>query len=226
MQAARSSGVLEPGTDAHGPSHEEVKKSQKVTPSQGLTQFADSSVRKVGADVLAAGYGVAHGLAAATVGIGVTAYHLLEKYVEAHEQGAEQNRAYQRDSVHLATAWAAASALPPSYLERVNENYTSVGGSSPGVGGGGANRIVNQLLAKGQWAEASAQATRDAQLGRDLAQQLRVHSQEALANRLSTDPKFEAMYSQNIAFKHGVDSVVFEAPGPATSASNPPPPST
>lgn len=207
-RSARSAGLITPETNVHGPSQAAVEASQKYTPLQGLGDLSQGAILEIGTTVLQRG---ALGAAAAFANIGMTVYSLMSAFVEAGVHGDAQARAYERDSVHLATAWAAAAALPPAYIQQMNSDYRRVGGAAPLVAHrGGANKISSKLMASGEWKRIEAQAVEHANLGRDVAKSHFIHSKAALSERLNRDARFRNLYNSNIAFKHGVDSIVFE----------------
>ncbi len=207
VQVAEDSGVLPKGVSPHGKTAAETKESQKPTLLKGL---GITSV-KTAAEALLHGV-VEHGsgLSAATtavlLGPGLALRTLTKAFHEAHEQGQAINEANARDAVNLLFVWAAAGALPPAYVNKLSVDQHLIAGA-----GGGATRLLSRLTKDAAvWEQVKKEAAEHSRIGRDTANRLGVTSKPALEARLKTDRQFAAAYQQNLGFKHGVDSVIYD----------------
>ena len=146
---------------------------------------------------------VGAGLASAGVGV----LFLLERTAASLRQSDELKTAYARDAIHLAFVYSAARALPQSYVQSKRHEMRAVDGHR-----GGAMKILNRLMKNdSRWQKLRASSEREIDQGRKLAKKYGVTSDSALKRRLGRDRSFKHAYTKSLAFKHAVDSVVFEA---------------
>jgi len=206
IQAAEDAKVLPKGASPHGKTAADTKEAQKphLLGKVGMTGGL------VAAEALHHGLehasGVSAGVAAALLGPGLTALKLLYSWDKAHREGEALRDAYARDSVNLAVVYAAASALPPAYVAKMRVDLKPVDGER-----GGAMKILNRVMVNdAEWQTIKRQAEEHVRIGCDTATRLNVTSKEGLELRLKNDRQFAVLYQQDIAFKHGVDSVVYD----------------
>jgi hypothetical protein len=203
---AERAGVLEKGKSAHGKTAQETKKAQQPTASHGLGDTAKHAVVETAGTLLEGASGVGAGLAAALLGPGFVLYEFLHAFNDAHLQGEALRDAFARDAVNLAFVYAAAGALPPGYVAHIRGKMRAVDGER-----GGAMKILNRAMANDtEWQALQKQAGEHVRAGRAIANRLGVTTPQALEARLKSDPNFALLYSKNLGFKHGVDSVLHE----------------
>ncbi|MCC6667657.1 MAG: hypothetical protein IT375_28170 [Polyangiaceae bacterium] len=204
VESAVESGVVQSCENPKGKTAEQTKKAQKAG---FVSHGAAEAGLETGAKALAMG---THG--AAAIGAGAASVvvssgmHMLALY-KAVAEGAEIRDAHQRDAINLAFVWTASAALPRDYVARQGYELRAVGGER-----GGASKILTPLMKDdARWQALKSQAESHVRLARSLAAKHGVDSPEALSSRLTKDPRFAKAYQSSMAFRHGVDSVVFEA---------------
>ena len=204
---AERAGVLENGKSAHGKTVQETKKAQQPS-VPGKVALTGAFVSAEGiSGALEGASGVGAGVAAAILGPGLTLAKLLGGFHKAHSEGEALRDAYARDAVNLAFVFAAAGALPPGYVAHIRGKMGAVDGER-----GGAMRILNRAMANDEnWQAMQKQAGEHVRAGRAIANRLGVSTPQALEARLKNDRNFALLYSQNLGFKHGVDSVLYES---------------
>lgn len=202
---AERAGVLEKGKSPHGKTAQETKKAQQPSvPGKVALTGAFVSAEGISA-ALEGASGVGAGATAAILGPGVTLAKLLVGFHKAHFEGEELRDAHARDAVNLAFVYAAAEALPPGYVAHIRGKMQAVDGAR-----GGAMKIVNRARADKEWQAMQKQAAEHVRAGRAIANRFGVTTPQALEARLKSDRNFALLYSQNLGFKHGVDSVLYE----------------
>lgn len=137
--------------------------------------------------------------------VAVTGFvHVMGLYKSVAD-AAELEGAYARDAVNLAVIWTGSAALPRDYVARMGYELRAVGGER-----GGASKIVTPLMKDDAgWQALKAQTESHVRMGQKIAAKVRLDSRQAVEERVRKDPSFAKAYSQNLAFKHGVDSHVF-----------------
>lgn len=199
----RKLGVITRDVTPAGAGARETKERQKVGVREGLTlvgaKVAEHELLSHAAGKLA---GRALGVAAAAAGPLLLAKDLGEAILRAKEEGDQLRTAYQRDVLVLASAYAAAEALPPGYVAHVETDRAAVRGS--------ATKIVTDLMrSDARWAQQRRAATTDARAGVVAAQAAGVASHGDLKALLARDPEVARRYDESSAFRHGVDAVVW-----------------
>jgi hypothetical protein len=196
---------VENGKSAQGKTAQETKKAQRPDPTHKAVETGVHLAIHAGAEhVLVSGVGA--GAAAAILGPGLVMYELLKGFHEAHLEGEALREAYTRDAVNLSFVYAAAGALPPGYVAEMRGKMRAVDGDR-----GGAMKILNRIMANDEkWQAMRRQAAEHVRAGRAIANRMGVTTPQALDARLKSDPNFALLYSKNLGFKHGVDSVLYE----------------
>lgn len=203
VESAVESGVVQSCENPKGKTAEQTKKAQKAG---FVSHGAAEAGIETGAKALAMGHGAAGVLAGAGSVVISSGMHMLALY-KAVAEGAEIRDAHQRDAINLAFVWTASAALPRDYVARQGYELRAVGGER-----GGASKILTPLMKDdARWQALKSQAESHVRLARSLAAKHGVDSPEALSSRLTKDPRFAKAYQSSMAFRHGVDSVVFEA---------------
>lgn len=201
VESARDAGVTEECKSPHGKSAEATRKAHKkgeIAIEAGLTT---GEVALKAASFVAKGSAL-FGLGSLAASSGVMLYGYYKSIAEA----AELKEAHQRDAINLAVVWTASAALPKDYVARVGHELREVAGER-----GGASRILTPLMKDDvKWQKLKAEAEAYARMGRKTGARSGITSPRELAYRLEHDKTFSRAYSSNIAFRHGVDSVVFE----------------
>jgi hypothetical protein len=212
---ARETGVLSPNNTATGKSNAEVRADQRVSITEEVAKLAGSGLTKAAPKgvemLLGAGQAATRaGVLFSAAGLGASTYKLLAAYGEAHAEGQALRAGYERDSVRMATAWLGAGALPSGYVQAQEQELRDVAGQSGLLGQGPAAKLVTAIAADpAKFKQATDTVTIQIQQGRDVASKLGIKTDADLARHLQ-DPAFAAAYSQNLAFQHGVKSVIFE----------------
>ncbi|MCK6531549.1 MAG: hypothetical protein L6Q84_01155 [Polyangiaceae bacterium] len=204
VESAVESGVAQKCENPKGKTAEQTKKAQKAN---FIAIGAAKTGAETGAKALAMATHGAAGVAAGTASVVISSgMHVLALY-KAVAEGAEIRDAHQRDAINLAFVWTASAALPKDYVARQGYELRAVGGEH-----GGASKILTPLMKDdSRWQALKSQAESHVRLARNLAEKYGVDSPDALSSRLSKDPRFAKAYQSSMAFRHGVDSVVFEA---------------
>jgi hypothetical protein len=200
-----------------GPTANALKRTQaQETLTSGVIGLGESAATHLAGEVGAAAACVSGGAVAAYASVGSTLVALVEGYAIAVYQGDQLNEAYRRDAVNQATLWLSAGVLPNDFVRDQNLEYSATG-SAPGQGQGPSNRIINSLFASGKFEEARKLAEQQATAGRAFAQKLNITSTTDLEQRLANDRGFASLYNHEdaIAFRLGVQSVIFERQHPA-----------
>ena len=203
---AERAGVLGPGKSAHGKTAEQTKKAQHGSPVVEAAMTGGHVAAEGVVHALEGASGVSAGLTAVLLGPVLTLVTFGYELTEAHSQGEELREAYARDAVNLAFVYAAASALPSDYVAKIRVDLRAVDGER-----GGAMKILNRAMASDkEWQAMQKQAAEHVRIGRAAAKRFGVTSPQALEQRLKSDPRFGTLYNNNLGFKHGVDSVLYE----------------
>jgi hypothetical protein len=199
----------ENGKSAQGKTAQETKKAQQPDASHKAVETGIHAIIHYGAEhALVSGVGA--GVAAAILGPGLVMYELYSSFHQAHFQAEELREAYTRDAVSLAFVYTAAGALPPGYVAEIRGKMRAVDGDR-----GGAMKILNRAMANDEkWQAMQRQAAEHVRAGRAIASRMGVTTPQALEARLKSDRNFALL--QNLGFKHGVDSVIYENAQPRT----------
>jgi hypothetical protein len=201
VEAAQEAGVMEKCESPHGKTAEQTKRAQKHSVGMGLAKTAGETALE--ATSMAAHGGLA--LAAGALSVVVTGFAHVTALYESIAEAAELKDAYARDAVNLAVIWTGSAALPHDYVAHMGHELRAVGGER-----GGAMKILNRLMKDDtRWQALKARTESHIRIGQKVAAKLGLDSRGAVEERVRKDPRFAKAYSQNLAFKHGVDSHVF-----------------
>ena len=203
---AQEAGIGDGCNTGKGKSANQVSSELKPTLSKGALSLVKNAVKHVALEAVAEAAGVI-GIGAAIAAPVLTAVKYLELWCHEAEGGAQIRKGHERDAIHLAVAFAASKALPPDYISKMRAEYEDVDGEH-----GGANKILSRAQRDDEhWAAFKKEAEGFARKGRAVAKEKHITSKEALVKRLASDKKLAAAYRDNIAFRHGVDSFVYES---------------
>lgn len=137
-------------------------------------------------------------------------YELIEKQATAHrrDDGEDASAPIERNAPARCAAIilkVAAPHLPASYVAARQREMN--------VRALGDPRSLDNLILRGPDPEVNrfiGLINESVNTGRHVAQTLRLNSTLALRNRRAADASFHRAYVLNVAYRHGVDSVVFE----------------
>jgi hypothetical protein len=203
VESAVDTGVMQGCESPHGRTAAEARRAQKEGHPGVHTGLVGGEVATEATAMAAHG---AAAFAAGAASVVMTAgSHIMALYTAVAE-GAELRDAHERDAVSLAVVWTASGALSREYVARVNHELRDVAGEH-----GGASKILTPLMKDDtRWQSLKAQTEGFVRLGHKIAARSGINSRSELAHRLKIDSRLSKAYRANLAFKHGVDSYVFE----------------
>ena len=124
----------------------------------------------------------------------------------ARAEGLSLSDAGNRDAIRALLLNAIANHLPPEYVTHERGSMPRGVSAVPRMVLGMTNSFEDQAALK----RFIGKAVESAVAGRQEARDSGITTREALVNRMASDPNFAEAYKTNSAFRHGVDSVIFE----------------
>lgn len=181
-----------------GPSYEETKRDQRVGLFDGCASLTTSTTVELAGEMLTLTRMAPLGGMLSPMAM---LYSLHQLYVRAHEEGAAQGQALDRDAANLAVVLVGSRALPQSYVEAEVHEYRA--------SRFGAERILTTESRDPTGYEAlTRDVEHDVRRGREMARTGGLDSQNTLDERLATDARFRDDFTTNAGFRHGVRAEV------------------